>query len=34
MGQEQGSFLSMRVYFYGPGLNFDSSKMILIYTKE
>ena len=25
-----GNFLSVQVFFYGPGLNFDSSKMIYI----
>ena len=29
-GHERGSFLSVRVLFYGPGLNFGSSKMTLI----
>ena len=27
-GRERGSFLSVRVYFYGPGLYFDGSEMI------
>ena len=29
-GPEQGSFLLVRVSFYGPGLNFDISEMIYI----
>ena len=29
-GMEWGSFLLVRVFFYGPGLNFDSSEMINI----
>ena len=29
LGQEQGSFTSVRVFCYGLGLNFDSSGMIL-----
>ena len=28
--QERGSFLSMRVSFYSPGINSDSSDMIFI----
>ena len=31
-GRERGSFLSVRVFFYGPGLNFGSSE--IIYTNE
>ena len=31
-GRERGSFLSVRVFSYGPGLNFYSSE--IIYTNE
>ena len=27
-GREQGSFLSVQVFFYRPGLNFDCSDMV------
>ena len=30
LGRERGSFLSAQVFFYGPGLNFDSSEMTYI----
>ena len=29
-GREEGSFLSVQVFCYSPGLNFDSSEMIYI----